>query len=692
MNYKEQKLMSDGLCAVSSNFFDVFDVEFLAGLNSLTESQCLISESTAKKIASDSNLEALLNTGIHVNGGELLINGIFKDFPKTSHFSPEVIQLRPEGSYNPAYIYLLLKDASSADKVKAEINDFLKKDEQLATVNSYAELMPLKDIHLYSHNLIEMGENGDINYVYLIIGANLLLLLVVLFNLWLNSTLIFSSSLKFYQINRLLGASSFEVLKNESVLAKIVVGISIAVGLILSYLAVSAGYISADLGVVEVILISLGFLTVAVLVSLIPCLKGAAKTQFLDTSETFKPGRFSYKNVRWALTLQYSVVIIVLILSFCISKQMNLVRQTQVGANENNILVAKGLSDVSISKLKVFKEKLLSHPEIEDATSCFQIPGDPITDMINIHKSGIDKPVGMALLVGDDNFLEFYDVDLIAGEYFKPIDVDFTTENNYMYDYITNKTQQDKQEEFIINEKALSLLGFKSAQEAIGANLKLYHKMLAFYKGGKIVGVTEDFNYTGGFQKTDPMIILNRNYFQFNLMLRLQKDNIALAQSIFSDTWKEFFPDFPVNYVMMGDIVSATYRDELKAQRLVSIFALLCFILADLGLIIFMAFIIKSRTREISIRKVHGASVLSVLGLLNMNFISYVLIGFAVAIPVAWLVMQKWLENFAYKTSLSWWVFASAGLCVLLLSFASVSLQSYRAATMDPVKGIKTEN
>ncbi len=689
VKYKDHKLMSDALCAVSRNFFDVFDVGFVAGLNSVDESQCLISESIAKRITSDSNLEALLNTSIHINGADYFISGIFEDFPQNSHFSPQVMVLRPEGAYNPAYVYLLLKDASMADKVATEINDFLKNDEQMSSMKAYVELMPLRDIHLYSHNLIEMGENGDIKYIYLIVGANLLLLLVVLFNLWLNSTLTFSSSLKFYQIKRLLGSSAFEVIKSESMLTMMVAGVSIAVGIILSYYAVSAGYISAALGAAEVILISVGFLAVTALVSLIPSLSGLARTQFLDTSETFTPGRFSYKNIRWALTLQYSVVIMVVILSFCITKQLNLIKDTQVGAKEDNILVVNGLSEECISKLSIFKEKLLSHPEIVDATNCFQVPGDPIRDKVNILKSGMDESVTLPLLIGADNFLEFYDVDLVAGTYFKPMKLDFATENQYIVDYLNFKTKQDRQEEYIINGKALALLGFKSAQEAIGAELVLDHDIVSYYKSGKIVGVVEDFNYTGGFEKTAPMIILSRNYFQFNLMLRLQEDNIALAQSIFTQTWEEIFPDYPVDYTMMGDIFNNTYRNELKAQKLVSLFALLCFILADLGLIIFMAFIIKSRTREISIRKVHGATVSSVLIMLNADFMRYVLVGFAVAVPVAWVIMQKWLENFAYRTSLSWWVFAGAGLCVLLLSLASVSVQSYRAAVLDPVRGIK---
>jgi len=131
------------------------------------------------------------------------------------------------------------------------------------------------------------------------------------------------------------------------------------------------------------------------------------------------------------------------------------------------------------------------------------------------------------------------------------------------------------------------------------------------------------------------------------------------------------------------------YRNEMNAQRLVFFFSLLCFLVADLGLIIFMAFIIRRRTREIGIRKVHGASVGKIIRMLNMDFIRYIALAFAIAIPVAWDVMHRWLERFAYRTSLDWWIFALAGLSVVLVSVVSVSLQSWRAASINPVEAIK---
>jgi putative ABC transport system permease protein len=143
--------------------------------------------------------------------------------------------------------------------------------------------------------------------------------------------------------------------------------------------------------------------------------------------------------------------------------------------------------------------------------------------------------------------------------------------------------------------------------------------------------------------------------------------------------------------MFMNDVFKNKYHNEMNAQYLIFIFSLLCLIVADLGLIIVMAFIIKRRTKEIGLRKVHGASIGEVIRMLNMGFIRYIALAFALAVPVAWYVMHRWLERFAYQTSLDGWIFILAGCSVLLVSVLSVSLQSWRAASANPVEAIKIE-
>jgi len=205
------------------------------------------------------------------------------------------------------------------------------------------------------------------------------------------------------------------------------------------------------------------------------------------------------------------------------------------------------------------------------------------------------------------------------------------------------------------------------------------------------VGITDDFNYTGLYEETDPLLILQRNIFLHHIIVQLDAEHLQQAREVFDKVWEEVNPDYPADYVFMSDVFRDKYHNEMNAQGLVSLFSLLCFIIADLGLIIFMAFIIRKRTREIGLRKVHGASIGEIIKMLNFGFIQYVVLAFVIALPVAWYVMHRWLEQFAYRTSLNWWIFALAGFTVLLVSACSVSLQSWRAATANPIDAIKRE-
>jgi putative ABC transport system permease protein len=219
--------------------------------------------------------------------------------------------------------------------------------------------------------------------------------------------------------------------------------------------------------------------------------------------------------------------------------------------------------------------------------------------------------------------------------------------------------------------------------------LRIDHGTLDYFRRGVIVGVTDDFNYTGLYEETIPLLIMQRRMFSSAcIMVRLAPDRFVQARAVFEKVWNEVIPDFPADYAFMNNVFGKMYRNEMNAQRLVYLFSLLCFLVADLGLIIFMAFIIRRRTKEIGIRKVHGASVGNIIRMLNMDFIRYIALAFVIAVPVAWYVMHRWLEHFAYRTLLDWWIFVLAGVSVLVISVVSVSLQSWRAANQNPVEAM----
>jgi putative ABC transport system permease protein len=683
---------------VNRHFLQVFDIPLLYGDKNdalQRKAQALISESFARQLFGELNNDEIPLSEIRIEGRQfadtVFISGIFKDTPETSHFNTDILLHLPDDDERFAFVYLLLKKDTDIKALAQKITRLIEEEELYLPAKARALLMPLADIHLHSRNLREMSVNGNIHYIYLVVGANLLLLIVVLFNLWLNASLIFAHNRRYYQILRLHGAPSSTVFKDETLLALLLGFFSIAVGILMTFYALSLGKMPAQISVFDTCLCCFFFLSVIIAVSLLPALKDMSSTLFLNTSKDLKPIRFSYKNVKYMLTVQYAVVMIVVILAFGINKQMNLVKNTQVGGNEQNILTTTEQPDHVQAKYAILKSELLKYPEIEAVTASFQLPGDAIRDATNVRREEDMDWKNLPIMVAGEDFLPFFYIKMIAGNGFSANKYDYQNERDLFFERLSFDKYSDHVEEYIINRKALSILGFNTPEEAIGQMLQITHSAIDYFRKGIIVGVTGDFNYTGLYEETIPLLILQRNMFLHYIMVRLNPDRFSQARAIFEKVWNEVYPDYSANYVFMNDVFGRMYRNEMNAQQLVYIFSLLCFVIADLGLLIFMAFIIRRRTKEIGIRKIHGASVAEIVRLLNMDFIRYIALAFALALPVAWYVMHRWLERFTYRTSLDWWFFALAGLTVLLVSVISVSLQSWRAARANPAGAVKVE-
>ena len=681
---------------VNRDFLHVFDIPLLQGVRDdalQRKNQVLISERFARQLFGDVGHDGFQLPEIYIDSNRfsdtVFVSGIFKDIPETSHFHTDILLHLGDDDELFTYVYLLLKHHTDTKALAQKITNLITDSELFKPSQTRARLMPLTDIHLHSRNLREMSVNGSIYYIYLIVGANLLLLTVVLFNLWLNASLIFSYNRRYYQIVRLHGGPSSAVFKDEAMSALFLGIISIMAGGLAAFWASTSGFLSGQIPFVETSVLCILFLVFIVAVSLLPAVTAISSTLFLNTNHDWKPVRFSYSNVKWMLTVQYAVVMIVVILAFGINKQMNLVKDTQVGGNERNILVMSDQPFQVKARYSLLKTELLKYTEIESVTASFQLPGNAIRDAIGVRKEDDMEWRTIPLMVSGEDFLPFFQVDMIAGRSFSPGRYDYQAEEAMFREYVSQRNYSEDIEEYVINRKALAVLGYNTPEEAVGEMLRIGHGSLDYIRRGVIVGVTEDFNYTGLYEETIPLFIMQRNVFLHCIMVRLAPGRVLQARAVFERVWSEVIPEFPADYTFMNDVFDRMYRNEMNAQRLVYLFSLLCLVIADLGLIIFMAFIIRRRTKEIGIRKVLGASVGEIIRMLNLDFIRYIALAFAIAVPVAWYVMHRWLERFAYRTSLDWWIFVLAGLGVLFISMISVSLQSWRAANQNLVEAIE---
>lgn len=669
-------------CMVNRDFLDMFDIEMLEGElpSALDALDCvIISESMVKRLAAVSGGD--VSEDLQIEGEKCRITGIFKDIPETSHWRADVLRLMPEDAWLFCYTYLLLKDGSDIRTVETDISDIAASmSPDGASENGggfHALLMPLTDIHLHSHNLRELEANGNVVYIWLILGANALLLIVVMFNLWLNVSLVFSHNSALYRLLRLHGAPMAAVFKTEALQALVLASAATVTGLVLAGMAFRCGLAAGGMDFTLTAIVCMCFMAVTVAVAVIPASGG--------------PGvkSFSYKNVRWMLCGQYIVVIAALAITIGIYKQMNTVERLQTGGDGRDIVVMSGLTEPYMEKYPLFRERLLQSPYVKGMTTCFQIPGDAIRDHVDVRCSGSVDYMPLPIMIAGDGFLNFYDIPLLAGKDFSALDYDIRQEDEMMMDFLVSQKASQRSEEYIVNRSAMQALGFSSPQEAVGKSLEIRHGSIGYIANGTIAGVTDDYNYAGVFEESTPLVMLHRNFFQFVLMVRLDNAYRTEALQALSAAWNEVYPDSQSDFMPLSDIFLDKYRNEYGARDLVLVFAVLCLFVADLGLIVFMAFIIRRRTKEIAIRKVTGATARDIVGMLNSNFVRYIVAAFIAAVPVSWLVLHTWQQRFAYKTSLDWWIFLLAGISVLFISLVSVSLQSWKAACINPAQGVR---
>lgn len=693
--------------AVDDGFFRVFDIPMCDGNEAGGRPGAYVSDGFAEWLEGVSAVrpggERAAETGdLTVQGRSYPVAGIFRRMPETSHFHPAVL-LR-DREYDAAdgfrYVYLLLSPGTDPERFAGKLSEAVAAAWSEAgpgtqpgsgtgpgsgTVEG-VQLMPLTDIHLRGDFVRELENNGSIVSVYLIVCANLLLAAVVLFSLWLNQRLLFSAGERDYRLRRILGAPVSVVIGREAVQAVLLCLCAVVLALPLARTVFRDGTLPGTWspGVAAAVLSV--FSVLSVLTALLPALTRSGR---LGTAE---PGALSGNFARragWIFVLQYGVVLVVLIAAVGMRRQMRLVERIQPGGADGATLVLRVRSDGFWERYPAFRDALRQYPGIEGVTTAFQLPGEAIRDAVSARLEGTGEWVRLPVLVAGEDFLPFFGIPLAAGRAFSANRRTHPEEVRMLEDRFRYGPPSGATEEYVINRKALHLLGFRNPDEALGRRLALSHGVLDYIAGGTIVGVAEDFPYTGTFEETEPLLILQRSLFHSCILVRTDPDRTEETADGIRRSWETVYPDrvFP-GYVRMQDVFRSMYANEMNAVRLTGILTLFCLLVSNLSLVIFIACVVDRRRKEIALRKVHGATVRDLLVLLNRQTAGYLAAAFAAAVPVSALLLSGWQERFAYRTGLEWWVFAAALAAVGLLSAVSVSLRCLGAVSEPPLRGI----
>jgi putative ABC transport system permease protein len=700
--YNDKMFNEKGLFFADENLFDVFSVNVLKGnpKTVLTDPfSVMLTEETAKKYFGN---EDPVNKVIRFsNQFDVKVTGIYKAFPENSHIHPGMLLsfntlkdsvvygekgLRTNWGNNSFFTYLLLPPHYNPANLEKMFPAFLDKhmaDEYKGykpSAMTSLGLQKLTDIHLYSHTDYEAEPNGDIKRVYIFSAIALFILLIACINYMNLSTARSAIRAREIGIRKVIGARKKELIfqfLGESVMISIVATI---IALLLTWLTipwlnkVSGQQLSFSMLMHPLILIPLVLtpFLVGILSGLYPALFMSSFQPIKTLKGLFKVGGSSISFRKVLVVTQFSISIILIITTFVVFQQLHYIQTMALGYDKEHVITMNYSNEVS-AKYESFRTELLQNTSFRDVTRSSRIPTGRLLDDqgASVMKGDSLQPVvsDIKYVTCDYSFLNTFGVPIAAGRFFSK-------------DYGTDTLN------YVINEAAVKSIGWPNDEDAIGKEFKYGNSK------GHIIGVMKDFHFESLRQPIAPMVLImppsSQSYFN-NLSIKIAGNNIPSAIGFLEKTWKNYFPQTPFDYTFLDDNFDKLYQSEHRQATIFTTFACIAIFIACLGLFGLSAFAISQRVKEIGVRKVLGANVSGMVGLLSKDFLKLVGIAALMAFPVAWYAMNNWLKDFAYRISLHWWVFVAAGFLAALVAFVTVSFQAVKAAMANPAESLRTE-
>jgi putative ABC transport system permease protein len=693
IKYADKILKENDICFADNSLFKLFDYHFLYGdaATALTQPQSIvITESHANKFFGDAsnaiNQTILFGTDNYPNK----ITGVIADMPKNSHLQFSGIRSFGDALNNATwdntyiYTYLLLKKQTDIKTFQNKVAVFEKKlAKQFKYTTFHIELQPLTSIHLHSNLDYELSSNGNISRVYMFIIIAVLVLLIALINYMNLSTARSAMRVKEIGIRKVVGSGKKHLVALFISEALLVTFIATAIACVLVQL--SLPYFN-ELSGKNLNLLYFGKVnTIAAIIAfafITGFISGSYPALFLSGFKMIPSLKGQLGNMHTSVLFRKSLVVFQFVIAVClisgsfiIYKQMQYVNNKDLGFNKQQVLTFH-IDDMKVrSEIPALKHELLQSPLIEGAA----IAGNPIgnndlnTNGFLFEKNGeISTSSQLAnKLYADEDFLKTTDIKLLQGR-------------NFSKDIST-----DKDDAVIINETLMKALGYTNA---IGKKMQ-YPKPDNTISNRIIIGVIKDFHSYSLQHKIEPMVLMMppNDKEQDNLYVKIAKGKAAAGIGYLKNMYAKFDANNTADFTFLDESFNKQYAAEQKQEKLSFVFTILAFIIACLGLLGLVIFTTAQRIKEIGIRKVLGASVGSVTIMLGKNFMQLVTIATVIAIPVSWFAMNKWLQDFAYRINIEWWMLALPGLVAIIIALVTVCIQAIKAAVANPVKSLRTE-
>ncbi|HET6769571.1 MAG TPA: ABC transporter permease [Chitinophagaceae bacterium] len=690
VSYDTVRFQLDDVAYADQGFLNVFDFSLLKGNRETVLSapfSAVVSEAVAKKYFNEEN--PIGKTLTTLNDIEVIVTGVCKDVPENSsiRFSMLISWATTTAKANADYFswmnnwltqvdysFVKLKVNSDPVSVSDKITNLLHANLPERAMEYKPYLQPLDEVHLYSTDILfgEYFKTNSNKIVMSLISIGAIILLIACFNFINLTTAGALGRAKETGMQKILGANRGLLIRKffgESfMLCTFAILLSLVVVLLLlpPFNKLADSSLKSDLLFNPQIIIGLAglLIVISVLAGLYPAI---FLSRFRST-DVFRSIVKAGKGVwvrKLLVTTQFALSLLLIVATIIVQRQTRFMMTKDLGFDKEQVLVLRLANTGLEDKSKEFVSALSQHPDIISISLTNRVPGHTFNGYGIVPEGHTaDEHMMANVLETDTKFLQTYNISMAAGRYF------------------SHEMPTDTTDAIVINE---SMARFLNWTDPVGKKFEIEGQ-----RNGQVIGVIKDINTSSLKEAISPLAIilkLNPMYLSAKLKPGASKASLAFIQ----ERWKQFENVYPFDYFFMDEQINDFYKSDTQLLNVLSIFAVFAICIACMGLFGLSMFTTRQRTKEIGIRKVLGASIPGVTALLSKDFIKLVLLAAVIAFPIGWVLMTKWLEDFAYRVEISWWVFAVAGIGTLMIAIITVSFQAIKAAWVNPVKSLRTE-
>jgi putative ABC transport system permease protein len=695
MEYDGKRITEDKVWRVDSSFFKVFTVPFIKGdaESALSDiNSIVLTRTTAERYFGK---EDPIGKVIKMNStDDVTVTAVIEDVPPQSHFHYDFLlsfrRLGPTvdtrwGSYN-YYTYVKVKPGTDIKTFESKIQGVYERNQEERYSAFYVQ--PLTDIHLTSKLKWELEPNGDKLYVYIFMVIGVFILVIAAINYINLSTAKSAMRAKETGIRKVSGAERTSLVFQfllESVIICLGAGL-IALAFTYAFLPtineLTQKQLELSANPVVIGYMALVIVFIGIVAGIFPALY-LSSFKPVAVLKGFKLNERGALNLRKSLVVvQFTISIALIIGALVIVQQMNYLRSANLGFDKDQIIVVRNAGGLSKSDRSSFLNSLKQISGVEKASTSGTVLGQGF-NTTRLRAKGAEQEQQLNFSSVDYDYLDVVGIEMKEGRSFSR-DFPADSANNGIF----GGPLEQRLGGIVINEQAVKEFGL--GYPAVGKQLVWSTDADTTYYV-EVVGVAKDFHFTSLRNQIKPygFLIFPRN--QNNFTIKLEGSTIPNTVAKIESLWKQSFPEVPFEYIFMDETFAKMYTAEARFQKVFTSLVILGIIIACLGLFALAAFSAEQRVKEIGIRKVLGASVTHVVALLSKDFMKLVLISFALAIPLSVYAMQTWLEGFAYRVPIQWWVFVVAAVIAMLIAFLTISTQAIKAAIADPAKSLRSE-